>query len=93
MVEILTERARRNALTQLPNWRYSDDKLCISLSFKDFAAAWAFMSKVALMAERMDHHPEWFNVYNRVDISLVTHDAGGITEKDIALAQGINQLL
>ena len=60
-----------------------------SFTFKDFSTAWAFMSRVALKAECMGHHPEWFNVYNRVDFTLTTHDAGGVTEKDVELARAI----
>lgn len=60
--------------------------------FKDFSSAWAFMSRVALMAERMDHHPEWSNVYNRVEIILTTHDSGGITQKDVLMAERIDKI-
>ena len=67
------------------------DGLSRSLVFSDFKAAWSFMTRVALFAESNDHHPEWFNVYNRVDITLTTHDAGGITEKDVALARAIDE--
>ncbi|MEZ5813177.1 MAG: 4a-hydroxytetrahydrobiopterin dehydratase [Alphaproteobacteria bacterium] len=59
-------------------------------TFKDFNAAWAFMSRVALLAESMNHHPEWSNVYNRVDITLTTHEAGGLSERDLAMAEKIN---
>jgi len=92
-MSLLTEHQRQHALAALPNWREEGGKLCVSLKFKDFSAAWGFMSQVALLAERMNHHPEWSNVYNRVDVALVTHDAGGITDKDVALANCINQLL
>ena len=92
-MSLLTAHERQHALTALPNWREEDGKLCLSLRFKDFSAAWGFMSQVALLAERLNHHPEWFNVYNRVDVALVTHDAGGITDKDVTLAKCINQLL
>ena len=60
--------------------------------FADFNAAWGFMARVALKAEQMDHHPEWFNVYNKVDVTLATHDAGGVTEKDVALARFMDTL-
>lgn len=92
-MSLLTEHELKHALAALPNWREEGGKLCLSLKFKDFSAAWAFMTQVALLAERMNHHPEWSNVYNSVEIALVTHDAGGITNKDNALAKCINQLL
>jgi len=68
-------------------WELKDNKLHISLKFADFVAAFAFMTAAALHAEKMDHHPEWKNVYNRVEIDLTTHDAGGITELDFKLAE------
>ena len=74
-------------------WRLEDEKLMLSLKFENFSMAWGFMSRVALLAEQQDHHPEWVNVYNRVDIALVTHDAGGITTKDLDLATAITRLL
>ena len=61
-------------------------------TFPDFNAAFAFMTRVALLAEKMDHHPEWFNVYNKVDVTLTTHDAGGVTPKDIAMASFMNDI-
>ncbi|MEL0193158.1 MAG: 4a-hydroxytetrahydrobiopterin dehydratase [Halieaceae bacterium] len=74
-------------------WRLEEGKLVLSLKFENFSMAWGFMSRVALLAEQQSHHPEWVNVYNRVDIALVTHDAGGITTKDLDLAKAITQLL
>ena len=76
------------ALKRLPDWQLVKDREAITRSFKfvDFDAAFAFMSRVALKAAAMDHHPEWFNVYNKVDVTLATHDAGGVTQKDIELA-------
>ena len=68
-------------------WELKDNKLYISLKFADFVAAFAFMTAAALHAEKIDHHPEWKNVYNRVEIDLTTHDAGGITELDFKLAE------
>ena len=65
----------------------------LSLKVENFSMAWGFMSRVALLAEQQSHHPEWVNVYNRVDIALVPHDAGGITTKDLDLAKAITQLL
>jgi len=74
-------------------WELHDGKLHRRLSFADFAEAWAFMTRVALVAEKMDHHPDWSNHWNVVDIDLWTHDAGGVTERDRRLAGVINQLL
>ena len=74
-------------LSQLPGWQIKQGKLFKSFSFSDFVSAFGFMSKVALRAEKMNHHPEWFNVYSKVDIYLTTHDSGGITELDIELAK------
>ncbi len=82
-------------LKTLDGWMLSEDKNAIekSFKFKNFNVAWGFMSRIALLAEKMDHHPEWFNVYNRVDIRLTTHDAGGITERDIKMAKQIESYL
>lgn len=75
-------------------WRLAADGKSISKSFKfkDFVSAFSFMSGAALVAERMDHHPDWSNVYNRVEVSLSTHDAGGLTDRDIKLAKAMDQL-
>lgn len=85
----LTPEARKAALAKLPGW--SDvsgrDAIAKKFVFKDFNAAFGFMARVALVAEKMDHHPEWFNVYKTVDVTLSTHDAGGVTELDIKLAE------
>jgi 4a-hydroxytetrahydrobiopterin dehydratase len=81
------------ARAQLPGWAFEQARLRRSFSFSDFVAAFGFMGKVALLAERMNHHPEWSNVYNRVDIELTSHDAGGITARDITLAAEIDALL
>lgn len=88
----LSASACQQALETLPQWRANDTQTAISRSirFKSFNAAWGFMNRVALLAEKLDHHPEWFNVYNRVDITLTTHDAGGLTELDIKMAQRID---
>jgi len=77
------------ALKQLSGWRAVDDRDAIAkeFKFKDFNAAFGFMTRVALYADKADHHPEWFNVYNKVNVTLATHDAGGVTEKDVALAK------
>jgi len=74
-------------------WELKEGKLHRELRFEDFVAAFGFMSRVALLAERANHHPEWSNVYNRVIIDLTTHDAGGISERDFALAEAIDELL
>lgn len=81
------------ATARLESWRAADgrDAICKEFRFKDFNAAFGFMSRVALYAEKVDHHPEWFNVYNRVDVTLATHDAGGVTDKDVALAHFMDQ--
>jgi 4a-hydroxytetrahydrobiopterin dehydratase len=94
MVERLTEAERGAALAELPGWTYDAERDAIrrSFRFEDFAAAFGFMTSVALMAEKADHHPEWFNVYNRVDIVLTTHDAGGLSGRDVALARKIDGL-
>lgn len=68
------------------------DAICKTYKFRSFSAAFGWMTRVALAAEKADHHPEWFNVYNRVEVTLTTHDAGGLTEKDIALAQIMDRL-
>ena len=77
------------ALRELPNWSAAADRDAISRSFRfaSFSAAFGWMTRVALAAEALDHHPEWFNVYNRVDVTLATHDAGGVTELDVRLAK------
>ncbi len=92
MVEKLTESARRDALGALPGWSLAEDRDAItkSFKFKDFKQAWGFMTQAALAAEQMDHHPEWFNVYNRVEILLTTHSCDGLSELDLALARKID---
>lgn len=91
MVEKLSAEARAAALTELAGWSVVEgrDAITKTFRFRDFNEAFGFMGRVALMAEKMDHHPEWFNVWNRVDITLATHDAGGVTERDIKLARFI----
>jgi 4a-hydroxytetrahydrobiopterin dehydratase len=92
MAEKLTGAARTDALAGLDGWTEVEGRDAIqkSFKFKTFNEAFGFMSRAALVAEKMDHHPEWFNVYNRVDVTLATHDAGGVTEKDIKLAKSMN---
>ena len=88
----LTETERAHALAALPCWTLSADALAITrtLTFTDFAEAFGFMSRVAIVADKADHHPEWFNVYNRVEIRLTTHDAGGLSQRDVVLAEAID---
>jgi 4a-hydroxytetrahydrobiopterin dehydratase len=95
MVEQLNEAERAAALDALGEWDYDEarDALTRSFLFADFSEAFAFMTRVALLAEKHDHHPEWSNVWNRVDILLTTHDAGGLSQRDIAMAQAIDGLL
>lgn len=94
MVEKLDAAARAGLAAELPEWRLVEgrDALTRYFRFKDFSAAWGFMSRVALLAEAQDHHPEWFNVYNRVEITLTTHDAGGLSTRDVKLARSIDAL-
>ncbi|MBS0502806.1 MAG: 4a-hydroxytetrahydrobiopterin dehydratase [Proteobacteria bacterium] len=95
MVEQLNEDERAAALDRLGDWDYDDarDALTRSFLFADFSEAFAFMTRVALLAEKFDHHPEWSNVWNRVDILLTTHDAGGLSERDVRMAQAVELLL
>lgn len=79
-------------LTKLTAWHLDDGKLHRLFEFDDFVAAFGFMSQIAIIAEKMDHHPEWSNVYNRVDVRLTTHDAGGLTELDFELADHMDRL-
>ena len=76
----------------LPGWSIADGKLHREFRFESFVRAFAFMSAVALVAEKRDHHPEWFNVYGRVVVDLTTHDAGGVTQSDVDLARTMNDL-
>lgn len=89
----LSGEARGRVLAELQGWRAVEgrDAIAKSFAFKDFNQAFAFMTRVALMAEKMDHHPEWSNVYNKVEIVLTSHDVGGLTERDIRLAKFIDQ--
>ena len=91
-VSRLDDAVRDAAMQQLPQWTYDADVRGIrrNLRFADFAEAFGFMTRVAILAEKADHHPEWFNVYGRVEVTLSTHSAGGVTEKDIALAHKID---
>ena len=95
MIEKLSPEARAALAATLPGWTQSGTRDAIRREFRfpDFSAAWAFMSRVALLAEKHDHHPEWSNVYNRVVIELTTHDAGGLSARDVELARAINGML
>ena len=90
----LTAEARKAALANLPGWGEATgrDAIAKKFVFKDFNAAFGFMTRAALVAEKMDHHPEWFNVYKNVDVTLSTHDAGGVTELDIKLAEAMERI-
>lgn len=94
MVTRLTDDERATALARRPKWTLQADRDAIarSLKFSSFVEAFGFMAKVALLAEKADHHPEWTNVYNRVDITLTTHEAGGLSARDMALAAAIDEL-
>ncbi len=94
MVGRLTTEERRLALAALPAWRPLDDRDAITrtFTFADFSEAFAFMTRVALLAEKMDHHPEWSNVYKTVAITLSTHEAGGLTSRDVDLATAIDRV-
>ncbi len=95
MVQKLSEDARNDALAQLGEWTHEPERDAITRTFEfdDFVRAFGFMSSVALMAEKADHHPEWSNVYNKVDVLLTTHDADGLSQKDIDLAKQIDELV
>ena len=92
MPKKLDGNERTAALKSLPEWRLVDgrDAIAKKFQFRDFNEAFAFMTRAALLAEKLDHHPEWFNVYNRVEVTLATHDAGGITQNDVKMAQAMD---
>lgn len=97
MIEKLTPSMLETALSELNKstdklWSIKEGKLYKEFKFADFVSAFGFMTQVALLAERANHHPEWFNVYNKVAISLTTHDAGGISNRDFQLAEEISKL-
>lgn len=94
MVERLTAVARKAALAELEGWSEVDgrDAIARTFTFKDFSEAFGFMTRVALAAEKADHHPEWRNVYRTVEVVLSTHDAGGVTARDIAMAKVMDRL-
>ncbi len=95
MIAKLTETERDAALAELPAWAHEAGRDAITrrFTFADFNAAFGFMARVALMAEKADHHPEWSNVWNRVDVLLTTHDCGGLSRRDVALAQAIDAIV
>lgn len=92
---LLSDTEITHLISLEPGWklRPSGKAIHTSLKFADFITAWGFMNKVALWAEKLDHHPEWENVYNRVSITLTTHDAEGLTNRDVKLAQAIDGIL
>lgn len=95
MSEILNSDQVDRLVAAHPGWALSDDGRAVSttLTFTGFVEAWGFMSEIAIEAEKLNHHPEWSNVYNRVAITLTTHDASGLTERDVALAKRISESL
>lgn len=95
MVERLDAAARARLAEELPHWQAVEGRDAIrrSFRFRDFSEAWGFMARVALLAESQDHHPEWSNVWNRVEILLSTHDAGGLSARDVRLARAIDTLM
>jgi 4a-hydroxytetrahydrobiopterin dehydratase len=88
----LSDSEIESEVTKIPGWKLVNGKLNKSFEFKNFIEAFSFMTKVAMQAEKMNHHPEWFNVYNKVKIDLVTHDVSGISNYDIKLANAINKI-
>jgi 4a-hydroxytetrahydrobiopterin dehydratase len=94
MAHKLTSEARKAALAKLTGWTEvaGRDAIAKKFVFKDFSQAFGFMTRAALMAEKMDHHPEWSNVYKTVDVTLSTHDAGGVTELDVKLAEAMDRI-
>jgi 4a-hydroxytetrahydrobiopterin dehydratase len=94
MAQKLDEAVRKGMAGRLPGWTMvaGRDAIQKSFKFKDFSAAFGFMTRAALLAEQMNHHPEWFNVWNRVDVTLSTHDADGLTELDLKLAEAMDKI-
>jgi 4a-hydroxytetrahydrobiopterin dehydratase len=94
MGQKLTAEARQSALARLSGWSEVKNREAITkkFTFRDFNEAFGFMTRTALVAEKLDHHPEWFNVYKKVEVTLATHDAGGVTELDIELAEAMDRL-
>src|SRR5689334_2070868 len=94
MAQKLSVEARKSALAKLSGWSEVSgrDAIAKKFTFKDFNQAFGFMTRAALVAEKMDHHPEWFNVYKTVEVTLATHDAGGVTELDVKLAEAMDKI-
>ena len=92
MAEKLSDAEIQAALGEVAGWSVENGKLTQNFKFANFVQAFGFMTSAAIEAEKMNHHPEWFNVYNKVNVELVTHDAGGITQLDFELARKMNQL-
>ena len=94
MAAKLSADARKAALGKLKGWSDVNDRdaICKKFEFRDFNQAFGFMTRAALVAEKMDHHPEWFNVYKKVEVTLSTHDAGGVTELDVKLAEAMDRI-
>jgi len=94
MAQKLTADARKTALGRLASWAEVSgrDAIARKFTFRDFNEAFGFMTRAALVAEKMDHHPEWFNVYRTVEVTLSTHDAGGVTELDVTLAEAMDRI-
>ncbi|MES2290265.1 MAG: 4a-hydroxytetrahydrobiopterin dehydratase [Pseudomonadota bacterium] len=95
MIEQLTEDERAEVLDELDEWDFDEarDGLTRQFVFADFVEAFGFMTRVAILAEKADHHPEWSNVYNRVDVLLTTHDAGGLSQRDVDMARAMDALV
>ena len=91
MVDKLSEDVIKERLRELPGWSLQDDKLTREFHFANFVDAFGFMTRTAMVAEKSDHHPEWFNVYNKVRVQLTTHECGGISERDFALATTMDE--
>lgn len=91
-IEKMSAQQIEASLKDLPNWKLKDEKLHRELKFKNFVQAWGFMTQVAVLAEKMNHHPEWSNVWNKVTIDLTTHEADGISQRDFDLAKQIDQV-
>lgn len=91
-ISVLDQASLQAGLARLPDWALRDGKLHREFVFADFVEAFGFMTRAALVAERMNHHPEWCNVYKRVRVDLTTHEAGGISERDLALAAAMDRL-
>ena len=92
MQKISTEKIE-SALEDLPGWHYHEDRIERNFEFADFSEAFAFLSRVALLSEKLNHHPNWSGVYNEVALALTTHDAGGVTERDLKFAREVDKML